>query len=626
MQGKNSRIYTNDNCTGCNRCIEACTIAEANVATLENGKNKIHVDDDHCTRCGTCIDACPHDARDYADDTERFLLDLKNGKEISILVAPAVRTNFPDFHKLLGFLKSLGVKQIYDVSFGADICTWAYIKFFQSTEERGFLAQPCPVVVNHIEKNIPPLIDKLVPIHSPAMCAAIYMKKYAGIKDDLAFISPCIAKSDEISDRNTSDSIKYNVTFWTLMDTVEKTGVDFRKYGEADFDNEKHNLGSLYPMPGGLKKNVQHFVPGSWVYRIEGQPGVNEFLGQYENRAVSGEPLPLMIDILNCEGGCNIGTGSVTEFVNKLDIDMLMNKEMNSLDALKQEELKRWKRESASQKALTEFDKTLNHSDFQRSYSNKYVKPKDVTEFEINDAFNELKKITEEERNVNCCSCGFITCERMATAMARGINHKENCVEYNKSILKEKTDELEVLMNEQQNKAHDLQSNVETIFGMVSSNTERASKTTEEASVIASEIEKINDAAQRLNELVNTVNIELQDYKRMGTDIVDISTMSKLLSLNASVEAANAGVYGDGFGVVAEEMQKLSEQTADNAKTIISQNENIFPLLDEVTKMNSDLNIMIESITHSADDILKSVKAISEAESQINESASKLIK
>lgn len=122
------------------------------------------------------------------------------------------------------------------------------------------------------------------------------------------------------------------------------------------------------------------------------------------------------------------------------------------------------------------------------------------------------------------------------------------------------------------------------------------------------------------------MNSELQVYKNMGTEIVDISTMSKLLSINASIEAVNAGMAGRGFGVVAEEMQKLSEQTAYNANTIISQNENIFPLLDEVTGMNEQLNNQIEAITKSAEDILKAVNAISEADKMINETASNLVK
>lgn len=617
MSGNKSKIFTNDNCTGCNRCIEACTVPEANVASLVDGKNEIHIDDDHCIRCGKCIDACPHDARDYSDDTDAFFNGLRNGEQISVLVAPSVRTNFPEYKHFLGLLKSMGVNYIYDVSFGADICTWGYIKYLQQSNSRGLISQPCPAVVNYIEKHDPSLIDRLIPVQSPVMCGAIYMKKYAGVTDKLAFISPCIAKSDEFQDPNTHNMIRYNVTFWMLREALRKSGTDYTKYPEVEFDNNKHDLGSLFPMPGGLKQNVLHHVPGSWVYQVEGQPEVNEFLNYYQDRSKNDNDLPLLIDILNCQLGCNAGTGSISGDEDALNADLTMFEEKRNVEA--------YHRNGKSKKAVNEFDRILNLDDFIRKYTNKLVMPQPITPNELEAAYGELKKHSEDQRRVNCCSCGFVSCENMATAMARGINHKENCVEYNKTILREKSGELEVLMLEQQKKSEELKANAEEIFNKISTNSQLTNKTNEEVAVIGQEIEKINEVAQKLSHLVEIVTSELQEYKKMGTTIVDISTMSKLLSLNASIEAVNAGSHGRGFGVVAEEMQKLSEQTAENANTIIEQNENIFPLLDEVSVMNNELNTQIEAITKSADDILTAVEAISETEDKINETATKII-
>ena len=64
------------------------------------------------------------------------------------------------------------------VSYGADICTWAYINYIQKHNFLGGISQPCPAVVGYIEKYVPELIPKLMPVQSPMMCSAIYVKKY----------------------------------------------------------------------------------------------------------------------------------------------------------------------------------------------------------------------------------------------------------------------------------------------------------------------------------------------------------------------------------------------------------------------------------------------------------------
>ena len=207
-------VYTNDNCVGCNKCISACPVLTANRAVEENGRNKIIVDGSQCISCGACFDACAHDARSYYDDTERFFEDLKRGEKISLLVAPAFLANYPrEYASVLGGLKKLGVNRIISISFGADITTWGYVKYISEHNFTGGISQPCPAVVGYIEKYIPELLPRLMPVHSPMMCGAIYVKKYMKVSDKLAFISPCIAKKNEIDDPNCGGYISYNVTF-----------------------------------------------------------------------------------------------------------------------------------------------------------------------------------------------------------------------------------------------------------------------------------------------------------------------------------------------------------------------------------------------------------------------------
>ena len=56
------------------------------------------------------------------------------------------------------------------------------------------IAQPCPVIVNYVEKHQPELIDLLAPVHSPMMCTAIYLRKYAGVSRPLSLSFPLYRK------------------------------------------------------------------------------------------------------------------------------------------------------------------------------------------------------------------------------------------------------------------------------------------------------------------------------------------------------------------------------------------------------------------------------------------------
>ena len=130
-------IFTNDKCVGCNKCIRSCPTLLANVAHNE----RIDVNADMCIECGVCFDNCRHEARDFEDDTVKFLNDLKVGKKLSVIVAPAFIANYPTtYKKIYGYLKSLGVAHIYSVSFGADITTWAYISYLKRLARPDLLA------------------------------------------------------------------------------------------------------------------------------------------------------------------------------------------------------------------------------------------------------------------------------------------------------------------------------------------------------------------------------------------------------------------------------------------------------------------------------------------------------
>ena len=439
-------IFTNDNCVGCNKCINVCSAMGACISTEadETHRSRINVDTERCVACGACFDACEHNAREYIDDTDSFLNDLAAGESISLLIAPAFQANYPDeYERVLGGLKSLGVNHIINVAFGADITTWGYIQYIKKYDFTGGISQPCPAVVTYIEKYLPELLPYLFPVQSPLMCAAIYARNEMKITDKFAFISPCIAKKLEICHPENEGLVNYNVTFSHLMKIVREK----KLYGEPISDEIEYGLGTIYPMPGGLKEHVKWFLGDSvFIRQIEGERHMYEYLKTHAQAIVNKDIPFLFIDALNCENGCLCGTATDPElsFTDQALFSLLkiQDKVKNvSNDATVSRTLNFSERLDALNK---KFEK-LDLSDYLRSYRDLSSKCSVRTpeSDDLEHIFISMGKETFSSRNINCMSCGYDSCYDMAIAIYNGFNHRENCVYYLKATVeKSQHDEL----------------------------------------------------------------------------------------------------------------------------------------------------------------------------------------
>ncbi|MBO5524497.1 MAG: EAL domain-containing protein [Roseburia sp.] len=431
-------IYTNENCIGCNRCISGCPVLGANISVRKNGKNQIHVDDEKCLHCGRCLETCHHNAREYRDDTKAFLEDLRSGQSISLLVAPSFFIIYDKkAYQILGYLKELGAKLIFDVSYGADIATWAYLTYVEEHELQGAIAPPCSAVVNYIQKYSGVLSEKLIPVQSPLLCLATYIRKYLHNQDKLAFISPCIAKKDEIDEPKNAGMIQYNVTFLHLAKEMEQ--VDISGYS-AEVELSDFGLGRIYPVPGGLSDNIRHFVPGRETIReLHGERTVYDYFFKLEQRIAEGKELPFLIDCLNCRQGCLSGTATTQHCSLDDDIFFRLQKhrepnvkipeeENPYLPELPLEERRRRLKSRFSELDIRDFTCNYNSRKFLDEGHIRFYRPE--YDEKINAIFCLMHKETEESRSIDCHSCGYSSCLEMATAIVRGYNRIENCVHY----------------------------------------------------------------------------------------------------------------------------------------------------------------------------------------------------
>jgi methyl-accepting chemotaxis protein len=98
--------------------------------------------------------------------------------------------------------------------------------------------------------------------------------------------------------------------------------------------------------------------------------------------------------------------------------------------------------------------------------------------------------------------------------------------------------------------------------------TSNALSAREKAEAAAHAVEQGQLAVAQLEPIVEAISQNSRKINHITQVIAQIANRTHILSLNAAIEAARAGEHGKGFVVVAQEVGKLAESSAQNAKQI----------------------------------------------------------
>ena len=156
-------------------------------------------------------------------------------------------------------------------------------------------------------------------------------------------------------------------------------------------------------------------------------------------------------------------------------------------------------------------------------------------------------------------------------------------------------------------------------------------------------VEVINSTAEeigRIKELINSSAQNIRGLKQQSLEIsnsadliAEIADQTNLLALNAAIEAARAGEHGRGFSVVAEEVRKLAEKTAqstneisriiqliqDNIETSVDSMEIVLPKIQSGQELISNSVSILHDIQGQAKDSLEKAKDVTNSSSKQEE-------
>ena len=568
-----------ENCLNCHRCIGVCPVKFCNNGTGDY----VELNDDLCIGCGACIEACivAHDgneeksARYPLDDVEEFKEVLDSRQEVAALVAPSAHCNF-DGARLITALKRLGVKAVFDVSLGAEFTIAAYHQaLFTGEFPTPLIAQPCPVIVKYIEIQHPDLIKYLAPSGSPVHNLAVYIKsRYPQYV--LAFISPCLAKKREFAD---SQIIKYNVTYKSLEKLFQEKDINVDALEKGSFDGSPEaEIAVNFSTPGGLKECYLHWYPetkSKMITKIEGPLVYEKYLADLERDIkLKKAHLPVIVDILNCEKGCNMGPGTI----NHADsIDRIEGKIAERVDKNKSH----LKNKRVLRRLLKNIiaEHNFSYTCYQNLSENIIIKK--PTESELQDIYAKMHKESEKDMR-NCRSCGYRSCYEMAVAVFNNLNKPDNCYLYReKEILEEKKiieesialaqknkqlfEEKSIEAEDSTKKIKEILDQVSEIFKEITANVKEISSSSE---ITFEKFSLIIDNLSNFEQISNEVVVRTRNLIPIVNTIGEVADQTNLLALNAAIEAARAGEKGRGFAVVAEEIRKLADKTNEELMKI----------------------------------------------------------
>ena len=322
--------------------------------------------DTKCVGCGQCAAVCTTGAitvKNQIGQAWQALHDPKN--RVVVQIAPAVRVALGEefglpagenvMDRLVKALKLMGVEEVYDTDFAADMTTISESQEFLERLKAGgpfpMFTSCCPAWVKYLELNDPKYLRNISSCKSPMeIFAAVLRDKYQakdaadGRRTYHMAIMPCTAKKMEAAraefTRDGQPDVDLVITTRELVDMIREAGIQLTEL-EPEAPDLPFGLGSgaavIYGVTGGVAEAVVRYclpdksnnaLQAIRVTDLRGDGAIREV-----NLTVEGQELHIaivnglshakeliadveagkrfyhLVEVMTCQGGCVGGAG-----------------------------------------------------------------------------------------------------------------------------------------------------------------------------------------------------------------------------------------------------------------------------------------------------------------------------